>query len=43
MEGREEIAELAGHEHALWWQWTTWPRLVTTEIGNTPRPSLLAA
>ena len=33
----------ASAEHAVWWQWTTWPRLVMTEIGNTARPSLLAA
>ena len=33
----------ASAEHALWWQWTTWPRLVMTEIGNTARSSLLAA
>jgi excisionase family DNA binding protein len=29
--------------HAVWWQWTTWPRLVMTEIGNTARSSLLEA
>jgi len=39
---RQHIEELAGRQHALWWQWTTWPRLVMTEIGNAAGPSLLA-
>ncbi|MGZ4266851.1 MAG: helix-turn-helix domain-containing protein, partial [Solirubrobacteraceae bacterium] len=39
----EEIEELASRQHTLWWQWTTWPRLVMTEIGNTPRSSVLEA
>jgi excisionase family DNA binding protein len=40
--GRQQIEELAGREHAPWWQWTTWPRLVMTDIGKAARPSLLA-
>ena len=40
---RQEIQGLAGRRHAVWWQWTTWPRLVMTEIGNTPRSSVLEA
>ena len=41
--GRQQIGVLAGGWHAVWWQWTTWPRSVMTEIGNTARPSLHAA
>ena len=33
--GRQQIWELAGRRHAIWWQWTTLPRPVMTEIGNT--------
>ena len=27
----------------VWWQWTTWPRGVMTDIGRTARPDLLVA
>ena len=29
--------------HAVWWQWTIWPRLVMSEIAKTARSSLFAA
>ena len=28
---------------AVWWQWTTWPRLVMTDIGRTVARDLLVA
>ncbi len=40
---RQQIEGLAGRRHAAWWQWTTWPPPVMTEIGNTARLSLLEA
>ena len=42
-EGGRQVEGLASGEHAVWWQWTSWPRLVMSEIGNTARSSLLAA
>ena len=42
-EGGRQVEEPASRQPGLWWQWTTWPRLVMTEIGNTARPRLLAA
>jgi len=27
----------------LWWQWTTWPRLVMTDFARTARPDLILA
>lgn len=40
---RQQIEELASRQRPLRWQWTTWQRLVMTEIGDTTRPRLLAA
>ena len=42
-EGGRQVEGLASGEHAVWWQWTSWPRLVMTEIGDTAGSSRLAA
>ena len=42
-EGGRQVEEPASRQPGLWWQWTSWPRLVMTEIGETARSSLRAA